>query len=77
MANKEYYKQCKMKKDNYIYVAWIPEKFAVSGKTINLKKDDGEWDEGWYIEDVNGKMLYSDLNTQSQEYKKHRDVTDI
>lgn len=77
MSKKEYYKQCTMTRENSTYVAWIPERLAIQGKTVNLKKDNGEWDNGWYIEDVGGRMLYDDVNTQSQEHKRHRDVTDI
>ena len=74
---KEWYAQCKMKKDNVWYTAWIPKKMAVKNKIIKIRHDDGIWENGWKIMEVYGQETYEDLNSQSQEYKTHREVTDI
>lgn len=49
------YQQCKLVKhlaDSKIYtVSYIPEKFAVVGKTVKLQRN-GKWIDGWVIESV-------------------------
>ncbi len=60
-------------------MAWIPEKFAVVGKYIKIKRDDGTWDDGWEVTgDGERKILTAkDADQQSQLYKKTRKASDI
>lgn len=43
------YKQCHLKRKNAHHTAWIPEKFAVVGKFIKIKKDENTWEDGWEV----------------------------
>lgn len=70
MAN--FSRQCRLVKDNAEKVSWIPEKFAVVGKILKLKEDNG-----WEVVSVGSRMESSVVNEKSQEYKKHRGTTDI
>lgn len=36
-------------------VAWIPSKYAVKGKVLRLKDEDGEWEPGWKVCSVYGE----------------------
>jgi hypothetical protein len=74
------YIQCSLLKNEKIHhMAWIPEKFAVIGNYIKIKKDDGTWDDGWKVTgDGERKILTAkDADQQSQLYKKTRKASDI
>jgi hypothetical protein len=68
-----YYRQCVLVKRATQQVAWIPEEFAVVGKYVKLKEDDG-----W-------KVTNTSEHRQSEEYVQaherdhmgHRRRTDI
>jgi len=45
------YKQCVLRRGSVEQTSWIPEKFAVIGKTLKLKIGD-EWDDGWVVKFV-------------------------
>lgn len=71
-----YHKQCILRKGTTITVSWIPEKFAHPGKHLKLK-DDGKWVDGWVVEVVGTRLDSTYVENRSQEYKKHRERTDI
>ena len=73
------YKQCSLKRDGYYHMAWIPEKYAVPGKFIKIKKDDKTWEDGWEVQDSGGDVVLtaSEADYQSQLYKKTRKASDI
>jgi len=76
------YSQCVMKKIlpesskdvevASIDIAWIPIKYAKKGKFLELKINN-RWDNGWQVMSVGAKQE----TIESQEYTKHREVTDI
>ena len=35
------FRQCRMEKKARVQVAWIPERYAVVGRVLRLKRDDG------------------------------------
>ncbi len=53
MSKKTKYKQCRLVKKTQTgqveTVSWIPEKFAVVGGVVKLKKDDGKWENGYVV----------------------------
>lgn len=73
------YKQCALKRNDMHHMAWIPEKFAVVGKFIKIKKDDKTWEDGWEVMSDGGDHVMSskDADFQSQLYKKTRKYSDI
>jgi hypothetical protein len=80
MKKETNYIQCSLVKNKSIHhMAWIPEKFAVIGKFIKIKQDDGTWDDGWEVTgDGERKILTAkDADQQSQLYKKTRKASDI
>lgn len=58
--------------------AWIPEKFAVTGRTLELKNSDtGEWENGWIVTGVgDGVLASSVVGERSQDYKNTRKASD-
>ena len=68
--------QCVLTKENKTTVSWIPEKFAVVGKTIKLK-DDNKWEDGWIVQSTGYKLDSSYVIKHSRDYKKTRIASDI
>jgi hypothetical protein len=73
------YIQCSLKKKDSHHMAWIPETFAVIGKFIKIKRDDGTWDDGWEVTGDGGgfKRTAKEADEGSQLYKKTRKASDI
>lgn len=68
-----YFKQCVLRKNNVVEVAWIPEHFAHKGHILMIKEDDG-----WEVEFVGKyRMLDEDVSERSQDYKRTRKASDI
>ena len=76
--NKEYFQQCKLKKDKAVQTAWIPTRLAVVGKIIRIKDANSNWDDGWEVTDV--FLITQDIDKviiDAQDYKKQRKASDI
>jgi len=78
------YKQCvlEMRKDNgsvLINTTWLPEKYAVKGKILELKnRDTGEWTKTWKVTMVGTQELTQEqVIKQSRWHANHRNATDI
>ena len=77
-----YMRQCKMVKylpggSRIEIVSWIPEKYAVPGKCLDLK-DDGKWSKGFEVISVSlERRSAKETNKRSQDYKKQRKASDI
>lgn len=81
MAKKDFYIQCRLRKPlgygGFSYrVAWVPEKFAVEGKTLKLKID-GNWDNGWVVINSWQRMTREELNAYNRAHLIHRNNSDI
>ena len=84
MSDTIYFKQCALelteKEGNKITTkSWIPEKYAVKGKYVELKnRETGEWVNGWKVILVGLKRLTEEqVILQSQFHKKTREASDI
>ena len=67
------YKQCELSKGVSIQTSWLPVKFAVVGKFLKLKGDNG-----WEVKKVFDFAMKEDiLKERSQDYKKTRLASDI
>ena len=79
MKKETNYKQCHLQKGETHHMAWIPEKFAIIGKFIKIKKDDDTWDDGWEVKGNGGDTVKSakEADELSQVYKKTRKCSDI
>jgi hypothetical protein len=71
-------RQCSMRRGNVVQRAWIPEKFAVAGKSLRLKDSaTGTWEDGWKVASVSDAVLPSDIVAErSQDYKHTRRASD-
>ena len=68
------YVQCALKRINSHQMAWIPEQFAVVGKFLKIKAENG-----WEVVGVSdGKSRSAaEANEASQLYKKTRKASDV
>lgn len=57
-------------------VAWIPDRFATVGRLLRLK-DGGEWSNGWRVERVFSALPDAIAESGRDEYRYHREVTDV
>lgn len=58
-------------------MAWIPEKFAIKGKFLKIKKND-IWDDGWEVIGFSEAVMSAkEADEHSQLFKKARKASDI
>jgi hypothetical protein len=73
MAN--YYRQCKIQKQNSYQTSYLPEKFAVKGKMVKLRDND-VWDDGWQVIEVSSFCRSEEsLPDYHSDIKRHRKAT--
>jgi hypothetical protein len=82
MAKKETeYFQCRVVKDtpsgHRTQTTWLPEAFAVEGKSLDLKNGD-IWEQGWVVESV-GEAHFGDevIRSLSNQWRKYIETVDI
>ena len=70
-----FYRQCRLRRETSEQVSYLPQKFAVTGRILRLKRDDGQWEDGWQVmshgEDVPEELLPD----PHQAVKLHRRAT--
>lgn len=69
--------QCTLKKGDTTMHSWIPESFAVLNNYVKIRDRGGNWDDGWQITQCGARLQNSMVELKSQEYKKHRNRTDV
>jgi hypothetical protein len=77
----KYYVQCDLRKQIetglLCDVAWIPEKFAVIGKQVRIKQEDGTWDSGWMVAKRYAKMEEDEVEAAERDYLIQRESSDV
>ncbi len=71
-----FYRQVKLKKDCWESTCWIPERFAVVGKLLGIKSS-GVWVEGWIVSEIYSRLDEKTVLSNQDQYRHHREVTDI
>lgn len=66
------HRQCMLTKGTKGQMLWIPEKFAIVGKYIKLKGDDG-----WRVVKVYTKKPSREITKRQQDYLRQRKASDI
>ena len=76
-------KQCRLEKvvnrSKKLMTTWIPEKYAIKGKIIDLKEkfNDG-WSNGWKVENVGReKKALFEVKERGRDYRRTREASDI
>ena len=77
MKHKGHHVQCLLRKGTTHQMSWIPSKFAVLGKFLMLKQDNGSWSDNWEIVSRYTAIPSSQMYNLSTAYKYHRQNTDI
>ena len=67
------YTQCKLSKDGYIGIAWIPSEFAQLDKIVKVKIDD-KWFDGYKILGVYNTLPKEKVESNSRDYRQFEDV---
>lgn len=62
------YTQCYLTKYDMFDIAWIPSDFAVEGKIIKLKENDGSWNDGWTVSKTYGTKTEKDIKDHERDY---------
>ena len=74
-----YYRQCVLEKVDgkatLKTVSYIPEKFAIVGKTLKLKSDDDVWEDGWVVMAAGDKTSEDLVPDTHKAIKVHRKAT--
>jgi hypothetical protein len=75
-----YYRQCRLAKPTETgelrQVSWIPDKFAIPNKVLQLRERDGKWDKGWVVVQVGSNRLRDDeLPDFHEDSKAHLRAT--
>ena len=75
MAKPVQYVQCILKKGKTTQTSWIPEKYAVVGKYLELH--DGDiWKNGWQVKSIGAKVSKEAVDVLEQDYKRTRKASD-
>ncbi len=71
-----FYRQCWLMRGSARQMAWIPEKFAVTGRFLRLTNGEASED-GWQVTGVGAQMAEETVRERSQDYKHTRRASDI
>ena len=75
MADVTYYRQCKMVSGGIVTYGWIPDRFAILGRTI-IMRDMGPC--MWTVVHVGStRMPQSEVSIQSRDHEHQRRVSDV
>jgi hypothetical protein len=65
------YRQCHLRRATTSTTAWLPSEYAVVGKVLRLKGEDG-----WVVESVSDVSVdHETAMDRSREWRSHRDVS--
>lgn len=75
------FKQCalsRLARDDRNYrirqVTWLPEQFAKVGMVLDLRDREGEWEEGWRVDDVWTTATEEYVREHERDYKHQAEV---
>lgn len=76
------YRQCRLMRRegeaDMQQTSWIPAKYAVAGKVLKLRGDDGAWQDGWVVSHVGSfTRTESEANERSRDHLRTRKASDI
>ena len=72
-----FHRQCILTKKSKTQVSWIPEKFAILGKFLELQDEKGNWDNGWKVSQIGDRKISKEVDERSRDHKKQRKASDI
>lgn len=58
-------------------VSWLPERFAVQGKVLELQDEKGVWENGWVVKAAYNKLPEEIVIRNRDLHKHHRKATDV
>lgn len=69
----EYSTSCKLQKGDRSQVAYIPKRFAVLGKYVNLAEDG----DGWRVIEIYHSKPAKEVHERERDHLKQREASDI
>jgi len=80
MSKEVMYRQCRLEKKTQTgvseQVSWIPSRYAVVGRILELKEGES-WDNGWQVISAGAEQDGAYLIDRSQDYKRTRSASDV
>lgn len=71
----EFSVQCRLQNGNRITVSWLPEPFAIKGKTLRLyDRDTGIWEKGWIVMDIGARQPSDFIRNSPHLYKSKIEI---
>lgn len=57
-------------------VSWLPEQFAKKGLVLDLKNVNGEWEEGWRVDEVWTAATQEYVREHERDYRHQAEASD-
>jgi hypothetical protein len=57
--------------------SWIPKRYAVVGRFIKLKSEDGSWEDGWKVHQTHTELPTKMVLEREQDYRQTRKASDV
>ena len=81
MSKTRFYHQCVLTRQNdssfSARVSWIPEEFAILGRVVKLKAEDGIWVDGWKVGEVGARQEAAYVENHAMDHRRQRQASDI
>lgn len=59
------------------YTCYIPTEKAIMDKYLQIKQEDGTWEDGWQVHDIFTTLPTATVREREQDYKQTRKASDI
>lgn len=72
-----FYRQCSLRRvSGHLDTAWIPEKYAVKGKYLRIKRGE-KWENGWQVIEVYSRDTEAHLLEHERDHLRQRVASDV
>ena len=69
--------QCHLRRGKEKMTSWIPKRYAVVGRYIKLKSEDGTWEDGWKVHQTYTELPTKVVLEREQDYRETRKASDV
>lgn len=59
------------------YICYVPSQFANKGRFLDIKNEQGNWEDGWCVHEVYHTLPTVVVREREQDYKQTRKASDI
>jgi|SoiMetStandDraft_5_1073268.scaffolds.fasta_scaffold387745_2 hypothetical protein len=69
--------QCHLRRGKERMTSWIPKRYAIVGRYIKLKSEDGSWEDGWKVHQTYAELPTKIVLERGQDYRNTRKASDV